>query len=911
MAEAVVFALAKISVSLAGSAISGLREHASIIKELPGKVRRIEAQLSIINGALQQQDSAYLSDHAYMKWIAYIRTLAYQVEDIMDTYSHHAHQLENRGFMWKLTQEYLGPFRSISAEITKIEENLKHATELKQAWLENYGHHGQQIMEAELSQDYIPAEPSWDQDFVGMDGNTTLVTEWLRSASDSESTFMTLLGAGGLGNTTLAMDVYKREKDRFRVHSFIAVERDCTMDALMRKILLEIGSSMKQPPSESVDSIPANQLKEEARRRISKLRDGRCLIVLDNVRDPRIYFEMRDVMSNLPGVRIILTTRKTQVAAARDPSSSRFLQLQPLDHIDALRLFCRKAFFKTNDSKCPPNVEVFATSLVNMCKGLPLAIVAMGGMMSLKPPVEQIWNQACVRLQKELERNADHVQAVLNLSYHDMPGHLRNCLLYCSMFPEDYHMSRESLVRLWIAEGSVLAANSPTPETTAEAYFMELVRRNMLQVVDNDVVGRVSTCKMHDIVRKMVLVVAKEERFASATDYSTVSHTGKDVRHLALHGWKDTNTPPVKFPRLRRLVALGANSCLTKLLPAIFSGSSFLTVLVLQDSGISEVPASIGSLFNLRYISLRYTQVKSLPESVQRLAYLDTLDVRQTRVQRLPQGVGKARKLRHILADACCPDGSQQSEFRSFTALEPPKALTSFGELQTLETVQANKDMAMKLAKMMQLRSVSIDNISSALCGELFASVSELQFLTSLLLSATDEHEPLSFQNLVPKSSYLSRLTVRGSWLGKTLDYPVFKEHGRNLAYLSLSWCLVLGDPLQFLGSHCPHLQYLCLHRVQSANSLVLPERCFRELKNLVLERMPDVSQMKVGDGALQCVQAIHITALPNLDKVPQGMESLTTLKKLSLLDLHNDFIVDWEKKEMSRKMPLGLELRI
>lgn len=679
------------------------------------------------------------------------------------------------------------------------------------------------------------------------------------------------------------------------------------MDALLRKILFKIGSSMEQPPLASIDNIPANELKEELKRRISMLKDGRCLIVLDNVRDPKIYLEIRDVMSNLPGIRIIVTTRKTQVAAARDPSSH-FLQLQPLGPTDAFYLFCRKAFFKVNDSECPPELEDFATSIVEKCKGLPLAIVTIGGMMSSKPPLEHIWNQMCARLQDELKRNADHVQAVLNLSYHDMPGHLRNCLLYCSMFPEDYHMSRESLVRLWIAEGSVLAANSPTPETIAEEYFMELIRRNMLQVVDNDILGRVSTCKMHDIVRKMILLVAKEERFASAINYSTLSYTDKDVRHLSLHGWKDTNTPQVKFPRLRRLVALGANSFLTKLLPAIFSGSNFLTVLVLQDSDVTEVPASIGNLFNLRYISLRCTLVKSLPESIQKLSYLDTLDVRQTKIQKLPQGIRKARKLRHILADSC-PDGNQ-SDFRSFIALETPKGLTDFGELQTLETVQANKDMARKL-KMLQLRSVSIDNITSILCAELFASLSELQFLTSLLLSATDENEVLSFQNLMPKSSYLSRLTVRGNWSGRTLDYPIFKQHGGNLKYLYLSWCHVAGDPLHFLGSHCRYLEYLCLHRVQSANSLALPERCFLDLKNLVLERMPDVSQLKVGDGALKCIEAIYIAALPKLDKVPRGIESLSSLKKLFLLDLHNDFIADWEKNEMNQKMPHGLELRI
>lgn len=909
MAEAVVLALGKISISLAGAAISDHREQGSIIKELPGKVKAIEAHLSIINCALEQQVSAYLNDNAYMKWTAYIRNLAYQVEDVMDRYSFHAHQLENRWLMWRLIQEYHGPFRSIYEEITLIEKNLKDAIELKQSLLKNYGHLPQQIGQGLISEECFINFPNLEKDLVGMDDNRRLMTEWLHS-SDPDSTFITLLGQGGLGNTSLARDVYEREKRKFLAHAFMVVERDSTVDALLRKILYKIGS-MEELPLASIDNIQANELKEEIKRRISKLKDGRCLIVLDNVRDPKIYLELRDVMSNLAAIRIIITTRKTQVAAARDPSS-RFLQLQQLSPTDAFCLFCRKAFRKLKNYKCPSDLKNVATSIVNKCNGQPLAIVIIGGLMSEKPRSEKIWNQMYVRLESEVERNADHIDAILNLSYHDMPGDLRNCLLYCSMFPEDYNMSRESLVRLWVAEGSVLRMSQQTqhpPEHIAEEYFMQLINRNMLQEVDNDAFGMASTCKMHDIVRKMVLMVAKEERFSSATDFSTISYTHEEVRHLSLFGWKDRNTPELKIKRLRSLVALGASSCFTKLLSAIFSGSNFLTVLVLQDSAVIEIPASIGDLFNLRYISLWRTQVKSLPESIQKLSCLETLDVRQTKIKKLPQGIGKARKLRHILADSIL-DGSR-SDFRSSIALEAPKGLTNFGELQTLETVQANKDLSRKLVKIVQLRRVSIDNISSILCAELLASLSELESLNSLLLSATDENEVLSFQNLMPKSNCLRRLTVRGSWSGRTLDYPIFKQHGGNLRCLYLSWCHVEGDPLHFLGSHCRYLEYLCLHRVQSANSLALPERCFLDLKNLVLERMPDVSQLKVGDGALKCIEAIYITALPKLDKVPRGIESLSSLKKLFLLDLHNDFIADWEKNEMNQKMPHGLELRI
>lgn len=908
MAEAVLLALAKISISLAGAAISDISERVSIIKDLPEKVQRVNAQLSVINGALQQLDSAYHNDHAYMEWIRYVRNLAHQVQDMMDKYSYHAHKFENQGFMSKLTQQYRGHFKSINEEIIKLEENLKNATELRNNWLQNFDFIPQQSGAGVLSLDYIPVEPNRETDLVRIKDNRRLMTEWVQS-SDSNCMIITVLGTGGMGNTTLVTDVYERQKINFSSHCFITVERGTTMDVLLRKILLNI-CGMEQQSSESIDNMHANEMKEEIRLRIRAIKDGRCLIVLDNVRDPKIYIEICNVANTLHGSRIIITTRKTQVAAARDPSSRGFLQLEALSTTDAFHLFCRKAFFKMDDNTCPPELKEVATSVIHECKGLPLAIVTMGGLMSSKPPVKEIWNQTYARLQQELQRNADYVQAILNLSYHDMPGHLRNCLLYCTMFPEDYHMSRESLVRLWIAEGCVLTVNCPIPETIAEEYFMELIRRNMLHTVDNDELGRVRTCKMHDLVRKMILSIATEEMFNSATNYSAMMYIDKDVRHLSSYGWKDTTTVQVSFPRLRSLVGLGTNSFFSKILSTIFTGSTFLTVLVVQDSAVTEVPASLGDLFNLRYISLRRTQVKSLPESIEKLSNLETLDIKQTKIRKLPHRIERMRKLRHILGDNFV-DGSK-SDFQSFTGLEAPKSISNCGDLQTLDTAQASTDMAKWLVKMQQLRNVSIDNISAVLCAELIAAVSELQFLSCLSLSATDEKVELSLQNFEPKStSCLSKLTVRGRFFETTLDCPIFKDHAGYLTYLSLSWCHIGDDPLQFLASHVRYLIYLHLERVESASSLVLPEKCFRELRTIVLDGMPDVNKLTVRDGALKSIEFMYIMALPNLEKVPQGIELLSSLKKLYLLDLHKDFKAHWDETEMQQKMSFVADLRI
>ncbi|KAK3126684.1 hypothetical protein QOZ80_7AG0560600 [Eleusine coracana subsp. coracana] len=406
-----------------------------------------------------------------------------------------------------------------------------------------------------------------------------------------------------------------------------------------------------------------------------------------------------------------------------------------------------------------------------------------------------------------------------------------------------YNSSGCSLVRLWVAEGFSVQTQQSTSEEVADNYLRELIQRNMIEVVDQDELGRVSTCKMHDLVRELALSVAKEEKFGFATDFGTMVKMDKSIRRLSSCGWKDKTSPKdkIELPRLRTLVAVGINAS-PHLLSSVLSESVYLTAIELQDSELTEVPTSIGNLFNLRYIGLRRTNIKSLPESIGKLSNLHTLDIKQTKIEKLPRGIAKIKKLRHLLADRYADE--KQSEFR-------------------------------------------------------------------LLLSASDKNEALCLEALKPESENLHRLIIRGCWADKTLDCPIFHDHGKNLKYLALSWCNLCGDPLQLLAPHVPNLTYLRLNRVSSARTLVLSAGCFPHLKTLELKNMNDVNNLEIRDGALPQIEGLYVVTLPNLNKIPQGLESLRSLKKLWLLYLHQDFTSQWNRYGMQQKMQYVPELHI
>ncbi|KAM0925014.1 hypothetical protein ACQ4PT_004475 [Festuca glaucescens] len=191
--------------------------------------------------------------------------------------------------------------------------------------------------------------------------------------------------------------------------------------------------------------------------------------------------------------------------------------------------------------------------------------------------------------------------------------------------------------------------------------------------------------------------------------------------------------------------------------------------------------------------------------------------------------------------------------------MQAPKELSNLEELQTLETVESSNDLAEQLKKLMQLRSAWIDNISAADCADLFATLSTMPFLSSLLLSARDENEALSFNSLKPRSTDLHRLIIRGQWAKGTLNCPIFLSHGKNLKYLALSWCRLAEDPLGMLAPHMPNLTYLRLNNMHSPNTLVLYEGSFPNLKTLVLKHMHDVSQLNIIHGALPSIEGLYV----------------------------------------------------
>jgi hypothetical protein len=109
---------------------------------------------------------------------------------------------------------------------------------------------------------------------------------------------------------------------------------------------------------------------------------------------------------------------------------------------------------------------------------------------------------------------------ILDLSYKNLPRHLKACFLYFGSYPEDYEINRDELVRRWVAEGFV--SNSDGRHDVwdvAESYFNELVNRSMIQPTYMEIkyffTDVVSGYRVHDMLLELIVRRCKEDNFLS------------------------------------------------------------------------------------------------------------------------------------------------------------------------------------------------------------------------------------------------------------------------------------------------------------------------------------------------------------------------------------------------------------
>ncbi|KAM3249933.1 hypothetical protein P3L10_011703 [Capsicum annuum] len=178
----------------------------------------------------------------------------------------------------------------------------------------------------------------------------------------------------------------------------------------------------------------------------------RYLIVLDDIWDGMAWDVLRLSFPNVGnGSRIVVTTRLEKVGEHVmhhiDPYTLPFL---PPD--ESRKLLHKKVF---QQEGCPPELQHLSREIAERCKGLPLVIGLVAGIIKRNKMEASWWNEVKNSLLSYLGESEGYSLLTMQLSYDNLPDYVKPCLLYMGMFPEDEGIPVTKLISLWIAEGFV------------------------------------------------------------------------------------------------------------------------------------------------------------------------------------------------------------------------------------------------------------------------------------------------------------------------------------------------------------------------------------------------------------------------------------------------------------------------
>ncbi|CAL5003438.1 unnamed protein product [Urochloa decumbens] len=485
---------------------------------------------------------------------------------------------------------------------------------------------------------------------------------------------VSIFGSGGLGKTTLAKAVYDKVNRNFDCWAFVSVGQNPDPTKLLQDILVGLADNEREETvirhdkettvidrdkkryitRADLNGLTANDLVIE----ISKFLQGkRCFIVVDDIWDEKIWFEAIEnafVNSNT-GTRIIATTRRSDVAK----KIGELFEIQQLSGDSPKKLLSKILF----DSEDKIDNDEMAEKFLDKCHGLPLGITAIGRVLARKPKSE--WSDVydtifsnSFGLESGKDLQIKNAMMILSFSYYDLPCHLRTCMLYLSVFPEEHYVDKNMLIWRWVAEGFVLPEQRKGPFEVGEGYFDELVNRGLILPLSADLVDAYS---VHDFVLELIRGLSREQNFvitvAGSEQEQSLSPTGGGkVRRLALQKISDRVIKcclPVEVDDEQMAVVRSFNAIFSSMLDHIsVAGFKRLRVLALECCMVKEgYLEDIGKLLHLRYLGLTCTQVGKLPEGVGNLKFLQTLMLYGTGIKELPKSLEHRTQLMCLRAD--------------------------------------------------------------------------------------------------------------------------------------------------------------------------------------------------------------------------------------------------------------------
>ncbi|KAL1807123.1 hypothetical protein ACET3Z_030195 [Daucus carota] len=683
------------------------------------------------------------------------------------------------------------------------------------------------------------------------------------NSKDPALKIISIHGMGGLGKTSLATKLYNsKELRHFGTRAKVCVSNDYNIKDVLKRIIM----SFKGPED---DQLISNMDDHRLLHYLPQLlqEQGCYLALIDDIWDINAWNQIKIAFPNQDnGSRIIITTRNKKVAETVDKNGLAY-QLRFLREEESWELFCKTA-------EPTQNLENLGREMVGKCRGLPLAIVILGGLL-LHNKSYDYWLKVKEHIWRNLTDDSVDIVEILSLSYKDLSPQMQDCFLYLAQFPEDHIIRVERLKHLWIAEEFISEdeeGDGVLMEDLAEDCLNELSNRNLIQIEYLQLNGKIVTCRVHDLVRELAIKKAKEQKFLVIFDSSkhqpNLIHLLEGQRRHAIY-----NRTGEYLKLLEQCIfdALYLHSLLLeaynvnvelKEIKLMYTGFKYLKVLNMSSVESERIPEELGDLVLLKFLGLMgsYNRTLAMPASIGKLKKLQSLWGASRRSYTVPGEIWELPELRHLYfllarISGSLNIGSHQTKLQSLYGAE-------FKEWVKIDT-----------ANFPNLRTLYIvNNEGGGGGGYSLESIANLTNLETFRVSFNTDVVIPTLKSL----SSLNRLKSVELWGGI--------EDPSELCFLPDSvtdlilYCSGLKkDPLPSLGN-LPKLTTLKLDNgVYEGNKMVCSKNAFPSLQILRLEKLPNLKELQVENGALPCLKSFKAVNCKQLKKIPVQLKRFLT----------------------------------
>nr|ACJ54697.1 Pi5-1 [Oryza sativa Japonica Group] len=791
------------------------------------------------------ENNSFGSDRANLRhWLGQIKSLAYDIEDIVDGYYSSKEQFDGGSYAQKgsLFCSLSNPMLLKGSMVYKMKSKREMLQQSQQ--LPNQYHFLSYINSAVhyFEEKQTTSYRNTDIAIVGRDADLDHLMDLLMQNSAEELCIIPIVGPVGFGKTSLAQLVFndtRTEVFSFRIWVHVS----------MGNINLEkIGRDIVSQTTEKIEgNMQLQSIKNAVQRVLNKYS---CLIIIDSLwgKDEEVN-ELKQML--LTGrhteSKIIVTTHSNKVAKLI--STVPLYKLAALSEDDCLKIFSQRAMTGPGD----PLFREYGEEIVRRCEGTPLVANFLGSVVNAQRQRREIWQAAKDEEMWKIEEDypQDKISPLFpsfKIIYYNMPHELRLCFVYCSIFPKGTVIEKKKLIQQWIALDMIESKHGTLPlDVTAEKYIDELKAIYFLQVLErsqNDAERSSASEEMlrmhnlaHDLARSvagediLVILDAENERNARYCNYRYAQVSASSLESIDRKAW----------PSKARSLIFKNSGVDFEHVSEVLSVNKYLRVLDLSGCCVQDIPSPIFQLKQLRYLDVSSLSITALPLQISSFHKLQMLDLSETELTELPpfisnlkglnylnlQGCQKLQRLNslHLLHDlhylnlSCCP------EVTSF-----PESIENLTKLRFLNLSGCSKLSTLPIrflesfASLCSLVDLNLSGFEFQMLPDFFGNIYSLQYL-NLSKCLKLEVLPQSFGQL----AYLKSLNL---------------SYCSDLKLLESFECLT---SLRFLNlSNCSRLEYLpsCFDKLNNLESLnlsqclglkALPES-LQNLKNLQLD---------------------------------------------------------------------------